>query len=435
MAVAASYRFSLDPGLEAFRPEIEYACDFIDECHGLERNPLASTVLHYGPAPIPGAAHVPAILFPDGVAVGQDGIRLERSRWPALERGLLPGIGTADPGGLTYDAIGLVFLMLSRIEERDSASIDRHGRFLASQAFGVRHGLHLDPPADRAACDVAALLTNLRNPASRTRYGLRLTHDVDRLRTYHRALDWVRPAVGDIVRRRDPRAAWRRVRYVAAGGEPWRSFRRLMDAEEAHGLRGHYYFMGPSTLSMDSPYALSMTGLLAQVIGEVRRRGHVIGFHPGYETATDTGEWNRQRSGLEGIAGVPVREGRQHVLRYSAELTPDIWNDSGMEYDCTLAYPELTGFRTGSCRPFHAYSLRSRRKLALRQGSSALCDFALLGEKYRKLDQEQALAECDSALAACRRHGGELVVLFHTGLPDASWYSFYEHLLPRLTES
>lgn len=425
------YQLSLDPELETFRPEIDYALGFVEECYGLQRG-HSGPVLHYGKVPLDNAIHIPASLFPSGVRVDDDGIRLDRTRFASIENELLPRSAGTDGHRFAYDAIGLIFFMLSRIEERDSKMLDRHGRFPAIEAFSVRHGMHLDPPADRAAHELAAQLVGHRNPASRTRFSVRLTHDVDRLRAYHRRFDWIRPAVGDAVLRRDPRAAWRRFTIANRRGEPWQSFRRLMGIEEAHGLRGHYYFMGPSQLEQDSPYAMLMPGLLRQVIDEVRLRGHAVGFHPGYSTMDDPGEWHRQKAGLEEVAGAAVREGRQHVLRYRADQTPDIWDQEGMEYDCTLAFPETTGFRNGSCRAPRAYSLRKRRQLAVRQGASVLCDFALLGDKYRSLTEEQVFNECDAATSVCRQYDGELVVLFHTGLPDDSWYQFLERLLPRL---
>lgn len=61
-----------------------------------------------------------------------------------------------------------------------------------------------------------------------------------------------------------------------------------------------------------------------------------------------------------------------------------------------------------------------------------MCDFALLGDKYRSLSEAQIIKECDAAASTCRRYGGELVVLFHTRLPDKSWYRFFESLMPRM---
>ncbi len=424
------YCLSLDPALETFRPEIEFVCRFLDHCHEVCRGDEGDVTLHYGISPVAGAVHVPAVFFPDCVRIDDSGIWLNRDRFATLDDRLVPRAIGRGSNVCPYDSIGLIFFLLSRVEERGCLVTDRHGRFPVSEAFSSRFGLLLDPPADRAVRDVAALLTGISSPPSRTQYSVRLTHDVDRLKAYHRPLDWVRPALGDVFLRRQFTKAGSRILEATRFGEPWQSFRRLMAIEETYGLRGHYYFMGPSALSMDSPYAISMRDLLSKVSAEVRQRGHEVGFHPGYATADNAEEWRRQRFGLESIVGGRVIEGRQHVLRYQADLTADIWDGEGMEYDCTLAYPDASGFRTGSCRPFQAYSLKNRRPLRLKQGSTAICDFALLGKKYRDIDDQQAFAESDAVIDACRRYGGEIVMLFHTGLEDY-WYCFFERLILR----
>lgn len=103
-----------------------------------------------------------------------------------------------------------------------------------------------------------------------------------------------------------------------------------------------------------------------------------------------------------------------------------------MEYDCTLIYPELSGFPNCSCRPHPTFSLSQRRRIARRQVASALIGIALLEDKYHSSSDEQVLAECDAAVAACRCYGSELVVLFHPGLPDDSWYEFFERMRSRM---
>ncbi len=117
------------------------------------------------------------------------------------------------------------------------------------------------------------------------------------------------------------------------------------------------------------------------------------------------------------------------MLGYSAADTPDIWDQAGMHADYTLAYPEAEGYRTGSTRIFPAYSLRHRRSLHLRQGSTAIMDFGQFGGKYRNLTLEQALAACRPVIDTARRFGGTLTVLFHTGQPEGIARVFYEALL------
>jgi hypothetical protein len=206
-----------------------------------------------------------------------------------------------------------------------------------------------------------------------------------------------------------------------------------MDLAERFGIESHFYFMGPSHHPMDSPYAVRHRGSLARLAAEIRARGHIVGFHPGFTTASDASEWRRQRAGLEAAIGIHVYEGRQHVLRYDAAVTPRIWSDAGMELDCTPAYPEVVGFRTGTCRPHHAYDLVARRTLPLRQHSTAVMDFGLFGDKYSNLTDEQIAGDVAWAIDVCRRYEGTFVLLFHTGRTEARQWNWAERTLERAT--
>ena len=163
-------RLSLAPALEPFRPEIEYACDFLDSAYGLKRAPEAARVLHYGPNAPAGTVAVPAVLFPDCVRTDANGIH---PRGDALAAAAGPNGAlrpSANGAALAYDAIGLVFLLLSRLEERDHPARDRYGRFPLSAALFPAEQGRLYPHADRAARDLAAALTGNPNPPPRSRY-------------------------------------------------------------------------------------------------------------------------------------------------------------------------------------------------------------------------------------------------------------------------
>lgn len=434
MTASFSYRLSLAPSLALFRPEIDHALDFVDRAHGLHRDPSATRVLHYGPEPPSGALAVPASLFPNGVRLAADGIHpahhaLEKLAAGAGTARLFPVVGPVVSDELFgYDAIGLIALMITRLEERGSPAADRYGRFPYAASLASRFNAGAEPAADRAASDLALALTG-GNAPSATSYELLVTHDVDRLRGYHRPLAPLREAAGDILKRGRPGLAAGRLLRAYNGGEPWRSARRLMARSEAKGVPSRFYFMGPSAAPMDSPYALSMAPLLRRLVGEIRGRGHRIGFHPGFGTATDAALWARQKQGLERIIGAPVSEGRQHVLGYDAATTPDIWAHNDMTLDLTLAFPEATDFRAGTCRRFKAYSLLKRAPLPLEQASTAMMDFGLFGGKYHDLTLQQALDEASRAANVCRRFGGTLVLLHHLGRCDALVDRFFETVM------
>ncbi len=434
-----SYRLSVAPELDAFRPELEYACDFLDRCHFTKRVPESPTVLHYGPNPPEEAISNPAYLFPDGVRLNEDGIHPVPAfiDWQIRSTGLGGIFPQGDAGcsgtAISYDALGTIFFMLSRIEERDASGTDRYGRFPYDASAMARVNMHSDiPPADRAAQDLAQLLTGNAEPAIRSVFDVMLTHDVDKLRGYHRFFGPVRSIAGDLVKRHAPIAALHRARDAWFSGEPWQSVNELMTLSELHGFRSRFYFMGPTQLSMDSPYAATMPHLLRKVTDTIRERGHVVGFHPGFDTVTDPEEWQRQHRALETITGASIREGRQHVLRYAAGITPDIWDEAGMDLDSTLAFPETTSFRAGTCRRFQAYSLRRRRPMRLEQVSTTIMDFGMFGGKYRDLSTDDAFEECQAAIRTCRALGGTLVILYHTGQTRTPMHAFYERLLSEL---
>lgn len=433
-AEAKPYRLSLGGGLEPFRGEIEYVCDVLDAWYPMRRDANAKTVLHYGPGGPGEAIRIPARLFPRAVDAGADGLRLDASAYEAIARDLLPPARPEDAGAPTYDAIGLIFLMLTRIEERCPHEPDRYGRFPFEASFAARFGLGNAPLADRAAEHLAAAILGRRPPPRRTSFSVMLTHDVDRLRAYHRWHEPLRHAAGDLIRRGRPARALSRLHDGYASGEPLRSMRDLMGLAERHGLVSRFYAMGPSDNAMDSPYAATMAGTLRQALHEIRDRGHIVGFHPGFGTANDPGRWMAQKSGLEAVLGDRVTEGRQHVLGYDAAATPDIWDDAGMALDATLAYPERTHFRAGTCRAFPSFSLRHRRKLALRQVCTSVMDFALLGHRYRSLTRNQAMDEALRAAEVCRRFDGTLVVLYHTGRPShPGTAEFFDEFLAAVT--
>lgn len=438
MDAKSAYRLSLAPAVERFRSEIEYACAFLERCYPLVRANDAARVLHYGPDGPEGSVSMPAVLFPDGVRTDEHGIHLNRPAFAAIEAGsaqapVLPPASVQDrrhAGGLRYDALGLIFFMLSRVEERGAPKLDRYGRFPYEISLVARKCGGAPPVADIAAHDLAAALLECDDPPVASRYELLLTHDVDMLEGYHRPIEPLRAAAGDVLKRFAPARAMRRLADGYFSGEPWGTMRAIMAHSEANGIASRFYFMGPSNDSMDSPYALRSPGLLRRVADEIAGRGHVIGYHPCFATANDAVEWRRQRDALEEVLGRPVREGRQHVLRYAADITPDIWSDCGMTLDLTLGWPEVTGFRSGTCRRHAAYSLRRRKTLPLDQISTSVMDFGLFGGKYQNLSVDAALVDCGEAIDACRRFGGSLVVLLHTGQRRPPVTTFYERLLP-----
>ncbi len=435
---ARPYRLSIDGPLEDFRPELEFACQFLDRCHHLSRQADADLVLHYGANPPQGAVQVPSVLFPNGVQLKPDGIHPNFDTLDGLAAGsgpraLLPPDtrGDAPPNGIGYDALGMIFLMLSRLEERASpaTSQDRYGRYPAEASVLSRWSTLATPIADFAAKDIASALIGQPEPPSRTPYKVWLTHDVDRIHGYFTLKHLFKKAAGDVIFRHDPKSAITSLWRAATSGEPWRACRYVMDMAENHGHTCHFNFMGPTENPMDNPYLLRSPGVVRRLAKEITGRGHVVGFHPGADSRRDVVEWRRQRLGLESVIGHQVLEGRHHGLLFDADFTWDMWDEEGMEREMSLGYPAPSGFRSGTCRSHPIYSLRYRQPLKLTAVPTAIMDFGFFGGRYRDVSVDEAISESERIVDVCREHGGDLVVLFHPAELRPPRTTFFERLL------
>lgn len=441
MTELVPFQLSLDAELEGFRPEIEYVCRFLERAHGLRFSQDAGNILHYGSNPPAGAVTVPAVFFPHGVKVSGGGLVPERTAISGMFSNtsapfLFPSqavIGKSYFGAeFTYDALGLIFFLISRIEERDPPRTDRHGRFPYSESFFNRMGGVGTPWADHAARDIAAKLMGTQTPANQSQFSVVLTHDVDRLKGYHKVHLPLRYALGDLIKRGQPQKAIETLKKGYLSEEPWKSINRIMELSEERNLISRFFFMPPSQNAMDSTYANAMRPLLKKVVDHILRRGHMLGFHPGYNTATDLELWLKQKNALESILDCQLTEGRQHVLQYEICTTPAIWDCAGMETDYTLAFPDAAGFRTGTCRAYAAYDLKNRKILSVEFVATAITDFGLMDQKYQNFTAKEAINTCRPIIQSCREFDGSICVLFHSSNLDEQQNVFYETLMKEL---
>lgn len=333
-------------------------------------------------------------------------------------------VGELGPDGarLHVDLLGAVFALLTRYEEMFEGPRDHYDRFPAARSVAGCEGVLGLPLAD-------AYVELLWSALSRTWPGLRrrpagyqvlLSHDVDDpLSTLGRTPGLlVRQFAGDVVRRRDGGLLLRRARAVgdARRGrhdrDPHATFDFLCDVSERHGLRSAFYFLAGNDVHdrlLEHPWVRGL-------VGHVHRRGHEVGLHAGFGTYRDAARTAAELADLRALAerdGVTQERwgGRQHYLQWTNPDTWRNWDDAGLAYDCTLAYSEAVGFRTGTCHPYRAFDLLRRRPLALVEQPFQVMDVTLFG--HLDLTQEAAAQAVLDIARQCRRFAGALGILWH----------------------
>lgn len=329
---------------------------------------------------------------------------------------------------INFDILGSIFYILTRAEEIANPTRDEHGRFPARASHAFRNGYLHRPVVDEYIEILWWCMKRLWPSLERKprQFHMVLSHDVDVpfAEAFSSPARVLRSFGGDIIKRRDPARAFKRIgNWVATRRGDFKrdtnyTFDRIMDISEKQGLQSAFYFKTACTnpefdcnYSIDHPY-------VRQMLREIHERGHEIGFHPSYETYRDPVQTRKEFDKLlqvceeEGIRQ-DAWGGRQHYLRWEAPTTWRNWAEAGLNYDSTLSYADCTGFRCGTCHEFPVFDLEKGQELPLIERPLVVMEASLFGENYMSLSQEEAFAHAKMLKEQCRKYGGDFTLLWH----------------------
>jgi len=327
---------------------------------------------------------------------------------------------------LPIDIFGSAFFVLTRYEEIVSGEKDEWGRFPAHCSILCRADISRRPIVDEYVELLWEALRQLwpqltRKPRT---FGLHITHDVDHplWNLNKNAVAVLTTSARDVALRRDWRLAsqrWKSFRLAAREDyreDPYNTFDFIMDQSEQIGVKSAFFLKGGRTSpAHDSEYSLNAPWARA-LIRKIADRGHEVGIHPSFETFGDRAAISREfltvrRACEEEGIRQSVWGGRQHYLRWSNPITWQNWEDAGLQFDSTLGFAEVIGFRCGTSHEYPCYNLVSRERLKLRERPLIVMDSTLYS--YMRLGRQELIDATVGLAATCRRFGGNFTLLWH----------------------
>ncbi len=329
-----------------------------------------------------------------------------------------------------FDLFGSAFFMLSGYEEVVSEARDKHGRFAAPSALSVQEAFVGWPVVDQYVellwtC-IARLWPGLRRRERQFR--VQPSHDVDRpfrfgLYSAPRMLREL--AAGLVVAKRKPRElltqaqSYLGVRRGDPTSDPAYRFEEIMGWSEALSLQSEFYFIAcRRSPLMDGSYELDHP-YIRRLLRRVHERGHRIGLHTSYTSASDP---SLVRAELVRLQQICAEEGvaqaswgnRQHYLRWNPRTSAGCLDAAGFTYDTSLGYADHAGFRRGTCHEFPLFDLLGRRQLTLREKPLVLMECTVIDPAYMGMGRGPEAREHMQALReACRRYRGTFTCLWH----------------------
>lgn len=364
----------------------------------------------------------------------------EREGWASVLEGPLPAPGLAELTSplierstektyIHYDILGLAYWMMGRVEEIGHIDLDSHERFPATSSQAYKHSYLERPVVDEWLVVLGQVIQRTWPGAALKRHAFsqKVSHDVDIPSRYgfRPWMDIAREVVGEILMQRDFAAARRRIWVRLNSGQnlhpddPDNTFEWIMDVSERHGLTSAFYFIcGRTAPRIDADYVPEHPAIRA-LMRRIHQRGHEIGLHPSYNTYQTPAAIVAEAKRLRAVAkseGIQQAEwgGRMHYLRWEHPTTLRAWDEAGMDYDSTLGYADLPGFRCGTCHEYPAFDPVDQKVLKLRIRPLVAMECTVIEPRYMGLGPgELAYAKFKQLKDASRAVEGCFTLLWH----------------------
>ncbi len=326
------------------------------------------------------------------------------------------------------DIFSSAFFLLSRWEEYVIKERDVNNRFIASNSLTSKMNILHRPLVNEYVEMFWNMLKFLGYKGERkfNKPEFSITHDIDQPLRLVSLKMLAKTAGRDLLMFKDFLGA---VLYVFIyfinkfnnKYDPANVYDYFMDLSEQAGVKSQFYFQNAKKTEYDWGFDVN-SKLVQGIFDNIKRRGHIIGFHPSYYTYDNPELWQEEYNGLCKATGVKINSGRQHYLRFEVPTTWQIWDDNNMEYDSTVGYAEKEGFRCGTCSVYSAYNILTRKKLKLKEMPLTLMELALM--RYQKnISPNEFLTRMDNLIKTTKKYGGNFVFLFHNSYFDKKIYT------------
>ncbi|MCF8218598.1 MAG: polysaccharide deacetylase family protein [Bacteroidales bacterium] len=317
------------------------------------------------------------------------------------------------------DLFASAFFMLSRWEEVVNENRDQHDRFRATESVAVQHDFIHRPIVNEYLELLLGWLKKLglKQNMPQREFQWVLTHDIDKIswdKNYWRSL------ARDLLKQGNPQLVWKKLTQIFRN--PYDTFDKLMDWSEQAGVKSRFYFMAGGNGEYDYENYLQKDSF-KESVQKIQKRGHIIGFHPGYATYRDESEWKEQKNSLAQVIGQPINEGRQHFLRVRIPETWQIWDENDMETDSSMGFAEIPGFRCGTCYTFTVFDVKQRKTLRLKEMPLIAMDVTYAN--YLKYSPRQTLDNLREIKKRIVHFGGNFVILWHNSNLYAEFWPLY----------
>jgi hypothetical protein len=324
--------------------------------------------------------------------------------------------GIPEKGDAGLDIFGTIFFLLTSFEDHLNMPRDEHDRLRFATSWLGRNGLIQRPVVDELLDLLLRLLrkAGITVPVRRYPYTLLYTCDIDHPTLCFNASPriFLRSLASSLIKRPSIRAAVNKILALHdARRDPYNTVSWICAQLERVNRTGCFFIKsGTGGSRYDDIFSLSAPHI-QKMFSSLRQGGHSAGFHPGYATINDPALFFYELQHVKTSCPISLRGGRQHYLRFKGAPTWRMWAEAGLEFDSSLGFSAMAGFRCGTAKEFPVYDLERRVPLPLTEHPLLAMEVTLL--EHMKLSHADAFDHMKNLGNTVRRYGGTMTLLWH----------------------
>lgn len=334
---------------------------------------------------------------------------------------------TKDLVVIKADLVASAFYLLSRYEELSNPNRDKHGRFPASESIASKENFLHRPIVDEYGVILRDALRSVgvNIPEPKAEMSVVLTHDVDIPYVYRNFLS----ILGGIKRgefKQVLKNIFRPLRKNTFYTFPW----LLNQDERLKNARKIYFLRNPLFPEyFDRPYNRIESPDMRYLLRELKQGEAELGLHVSYASANHLELIKEEKVSIERMIGRTITANRNHYLRLKTNKQLDALIDAGIKEDFTIGFADKVGFRLGTCRPVRYINPETLKVEDLILHPLTMMDGSF--STYQKMDFAQAYDTACKLIEQVKKHGGELVLLWHNSeVVDGNYHKqLYKNLI------
>lgn len=340
---------------------------------------------------------------------------------------------------LSFDILAASFYLLSRYEEYLPYTKDMYGRYAFENSLAYKEGFLSVPLVNIWLQHLRQAIKN-KFPAFITfhsSFTFLSTYDIDIAWSY-RHKGWWRNAGGLLRSLLSGQLSLVKERMQVLRNkqkDPFDSFGWLHKLHERYKLKPYYFFLVPEKRGRYDknidPSCKAMQDLIRDHI--IR---YPIGIHPSWKSGDDVSSLTKEIAFLSKINGSPVVSSRQHYIRFNL---PDGYRrliGNGIQFDFSMGYGSINGFRASVASPFYWYDLEKEQQTTLML--FPFCYMEANSFYEQKFTPQQALEEMRSYYTTVKSVNGYFIMIWHNSFLGtdklySGWRDVYEHFVKEVS--